>query len=478
MKNLNTLTAKQITTGLKEHQFSSRELIESFLVHTKTVDVHLNAWTTIDDEFCYRQANLIDEKIASSENHGSLIGVPIGIKDVFNTKDLPTQMGSPIWKNFTPGNDARVVHSLKMADSIIAGKTVTAEFAVHSPGPTTNPHNILHMPGTSSSGSAAAVAARMVPLSVGTQTAGSIIRPASYCGIFGFKPSFGLIPRTAVLKTTDTLDTIGCFARDLVDLSIIFETIRVKGRDYPIAESALNNLQRQSPKEKGIWRVAFVTGPKWHNSELYAQEQIRAFIQKLSTDSNLYIEELLLPVEFETAHKIHEIIYDKTLAYYFKNEFQEKTLVSDIIYDTISRGSQITLDKYLKALEYQTTLAKSLDNLFENFDVILTLSTGGEPLKGLLSEDRPDNCLIWTLCHAPSINLPVFRGPLGLPFGAQIVGRKYNDLLLLSFARYLQEKGFIPECPDPTSYLSSLSSNQDVTVATNSSRSVLNFPTI
>ena len=404
----------------------------------------LHAWVYLDRKLALRQAAAVDKRIRAKKPVGALYGVPVGVKDIFNTADMPTQMGSPIWAGFTPGNDARVVYYLRMADAVIPGKTVTAEFAVHTPGPTANPHNTEYAPGTSSSGSAAAVAAYMVPLALGTQTAGSTIRPASYCGVYGSKPSFGLIPRTGMLKTTDSLDTVGFFARTVDDLALMFDTIRVHGWNYPISDALLNDPARQCKGDRP-WRVAVVKGPKWDYAESYTQQALLTFAGDLRRLGGIIVEEATLPDSFKQAHDIHATIYDRTLAYYFKEEFKRRTLVSNIMYDIITRGNHITLDQYKDALAAQARLAAALDEFFANdYDILLTLSTGGEPLRGLDSVDRPDSCLVWTLCGVPAINLPAFEGPNGLPFGAQVVARRYNDYLLLSFVRYLHACGLIP----------------------------------
>jgi len=288
----------------------------------------------------------------------------------------------------------------------------------------------------------------MVPLAIGTQTAGSTIRPASYTGVFGYKPSFGLLPRTAMLKTTDSLDTVGMFARSARDLRLLFDVMRVRGVDYPIIEKMFSDPERLSKSSQ--WKIGAFRGPKWAYAEPYAQEQLFTFAENLSIDAEICVEEVELPESLNKVHETQAIIYDRTLAYYFKDEFNQKTLVSETMYEIIDRGNQISLEQYLQALEDQAQIAKELDRFFvENeFDILLDLSTGGEALKGLESEDRPDNCLIWTFCGIPAINLPVFSGPKELPFGAQIISRRYNDYLLLSFAEYLSEADLIP----PASY--------------------------
>lgn len=440
--SLASLTAGQLIPLLKSREVSATEVTRACLDSVALNEPKLHAWTWLKPELALAQAARADAKLALGTG-GKLCGVPIGIKDIFNTADMPTQMGSPIWDGFTPGNDARVVYYLRMADAVLLGKTVTAEFAVHAPGPTNNPHRLGYIPGTSSSGSAAAVAAHMVPLALGTQTAGSTIRPASYCGVYGFKPSFGLVPRTAMLKTTDSLDTVGMFARSVDDLGLLFDTVRVHGIDFPIAHELLNDAARQNVTGRP-WRVGLLRGPKWQDAEPYAQQALEAFGQRLAGVPGVQVEALELPAEFSQAHQIHTTIYDRALAYYFKEEFEAKTLVSPVMYDIVTRGNRIALDDYKKAQAGQTALSHQLDDILaRDFDIVVDLSTGGEALKGLESVDRPDNCLIWTLCGVPTMNLPVFTGPNGLPFGAQIYARRYNDYLLLNFARHLQANGII-----------------------------------
>jgi Asp-tRNA(Asn)/Glu-tRNA(Gln) amidotransferase A subunit family amidase len=428
---------------------TATELTQACLEQIERLEPAIHAWAYLDAEAARRQAAAVDKKLQDKKPVGALYGVPVGVKDIYNTADMPTQMGSPIWAGFTPGNDARVVHYLRMADAVIPGKTVTAEFAVHTPGPTLNPHNPEYMAGTSSTGSAVAVASYMTPLAIGTQTAGSTIRPASYCGVYGFKPSFGLIPRTGMLKTTDSLDTVGFFARTVEDLALLFDVIRVHGPDYPLGHAAINDQTLQSKGDKP-WRVALVKGPKWDTAEAHAQQALLAFADGLGKCDDVIVKPVTLPDSFNMAHDIHATIYDCTLAYYFKEEFKRHTLVSQIMYEVINRGNHITLAEYKTALDKQNQLVHELDTFFASgYDVLLNLSTGGEAFKGLDSVDRPDNCLVWTLCGVPAINLPVFTGPLGLPFGAQIVGRRYTDFRLLNFARFLRAQGLILDGPNP-----------------------------
>jgi Asp-tRNA(Asn)/Glu-tRNA(Gln) amidotransferase A subunit family amidase len=263
------------------------------------------------------------------------------------------------------------------------------------------------------------------------------------------KPSFGLLPRTGMLKTTDSLDTIGFFARTVQDLGLMFDVMRVHGPDYPMSYAALGDWTRQTKTDRP-WRVALVEGPKWADAEGYARKALERWARELGREPELRIEQVQLPESFSRAHDIHATIYDRTLAYYFKEEFKSQTLISPVMYDIIRRGNQLSLDQYKEALAHQDTLAHEFDALMQDYDALLTLSTGGAALKGLDSVDRPDSCLIWTLCGAPAINLPVFVADDGMPFGAQIVGRRYNDLLLLEFAHFLRSAELIPDATNPT----------------------------
>jgi Asp-tRNA(Asn)/Glu-tRNA(Gln) amidotransferase A subunit family amidase len=449
---LNELGAVEAAREIAAGQVRAPDLLDACFDQIERWDPFVHAWAYLNGEGARAAARAVDASIAAGEPAGPLGGVPVGIKDIFNTIDMPTQMGSPIWQGFTPGNDARVVHNLRMAGAIVPGKTVTAEFAVHAPGPTENPHRPGYIPGTSSSGSAAAVAAYMVPVAIGTQTAGSIIRPASYCGVYGFKPSFGIVPRTAMLKTTDSLDTIGWFARNSEDLRLLFEIMRVKGADYPISDGALTDTSRQSRPHDRPWRVALMHGPKWGDAEDYAKAELTAFAARFGAEQEVELDLVETPAELAEAHEVHATIYDRALAYYFKEEFQQHTLVSSQIYDIIERGNRLDVNQYQAALNRQRQIAGAMERLFlSGYDAVLDLATGGSALEGLDTVDRPDHSLIWTLCGLPAVSMPVASGPEGLPLGLQLVGRRYNDLLLLELLDWLRDRRLVPArtCPEP-----------------------------
>lgn len=412
----------------------------------KKLENKYHAWVFFDQEKLLQDAKKIELSI-KRDGLLELSGIPVGVKDIFNTVDFPTEMGSPIWKNFTPGNDARVVYYLRHAGAIIPGKTVTAEFAVHTPGETLNPHDITRTCGTSSSGSAVAIALGMVPASFGTQTAGSIIRPASYCGVWGFKPSFGFIPRTGILKTTDSLDSVGFFTSQLGDARRIFDVIRVKGQNYPISNATINDLSRQHKAKNLPWRVALVKTHLWKNVQSYARDSLVGWAKKLVGLRDIHLEEVELPMIMNNSHQVHSTIYDKSLSYYFGDEYKKASLVSPILNGLIKHGLGLSMNEYLDALEMQIRMVHVMDRFFKNWDILISVSTSGvAPL--LTEEESADPCLVWTLAQLPVVGAPVFSHN-ALPFGAQIVARKYNDLLLLDFVHYLRNINMVPLGPNP-----------------------------
>lgn len=402
------------------------------------------AWETYQDARWKKPIPGTPMDYAPMNAEGLLRHIPIGVKDIYNTHDFPTQMGSSLWKGFTPGNDARAVYNLKRQGAVVVGKTVTAEFAVHALEKTLNPWDITKTPGTSSSGSAVAVTLGQVPLATGTQTAGSIIRPASFCGVFGCKPSFGLIPRTGMLKTTDSLDTPGFFVIHQKDLRRGFDSMRISGKDYPISDTALSDIMRQQKPAGRPWRVGFVKTHTWANTPQYAKDALENFIKDLTKRDSMNVVEATLPSVMEKTHSVHETIYNKALSYYFQNEYKQADQVSPIMNDLITTGKKIPLETYREAIEDQMQMIYAMDAYFNDFDILISLSTAGEaPDRDIV--ELPDPALMWTLTHLPVVSVPQFTSPAGLPFGMQVVARKYNDYLLFDFLEHIESLGVIPQ---------------------------------
>lgn len=445
MSSFHEFSIAEIIAGYGQGRWTPTEVAQWSIEAYTRLETRYDAWETFDADKLLSAAQVSADQLRGGTAPRPLEAIPVGVKDIFNTIDFPTQMGSPLWKGFTAGNDARAVFNLRRAGAVVPGKTVTAEFAVHSLGKTRNPHSERLTPGTSSSGSAVAVATGMVPVALGTQTAGSIIRPASFCGVWGCKPSFGLVPRTGMLKTTDSLDSVGFFVVHASDLRTVFDAIRVHGRNFPISHAALTDAARQSPPQGRPWRIGLVRPHVWSHVPAYAAEALQQWAQSLARlDPRRFdIVDIELPDEMQRSHVVHETIYNRALAYYFQDEFKRAELISPIMNRLIVAGQRIGRTEYESALEEQLHLSRKMDDLLSNFDVLVTLSTAGQaPPRE--QEEAPDSALMWTLTHLAAVSAPAFRSPEGLPFGVQLVARRYSDLLLFEFIQEMVQIGHLP----------------------------------
>lgn len=400
----------------------------------------IERYTRLNEAFCFSEsfdpAYVFAQLDARwSKRDRELFGIPFGVKDVFNTDGLPTAMGSEIWKGFQAGNNARVVDEIADRGGIIFSKTTTAEFAVHyiQDGKTVNPHDPSRITGTSSAGSAVAVACGALPICLGTQTAGSIVRPASFCGVIGFKPSFGAFDRTGTLKTTDTLDTIGLLGSDIHGLRTSFLATFQKDPQYPFARNYRDRLTRF----RGMNRLKVgVIGEQFSgyaHYDAYVKEDFALVTEGLEA-AGLEVS-MVEGVDFiNDIHLLHRNIYCKSLSYYFQDEFRRGTNMSEIMKEMILAGSRIPVDDYVDALKKQPQYRGRFDAVIEQYDFLITPSTASAaPSIGECEKD--DTCLIWTFLGYPVISLPIFRySEMGLPFGLQIVAPKFCDLPLLDFA--------------------------------------------
>jgi len=421
-------------------QLAPSDWLSACMVRMKAINGTVKAWIEHDTAPAWQAARALDAAEWSGWQPKPLLsGVPLGVKDVFNTADFPTTMGSELWRDFTPGNDARVVAQAKLAGAVIAGKTVTAEFAVHAPGATINPRDPTRTAGTSSTGSAVAVACGMVPLALGTQTAGSIIRPASYVGVPAYKPSFGLVPRTGVLKTADTLDTIGWFARRVGDLRLMLDALRVRGRDYPVPERGLERYASRR-REGGRFRVAIARAPSWDGAAPHVRAALVEYANQLANRQDVELSELDLRDSLGRAHDVHRTLYHKSLAYYFFRERRQAGRLSEIFREIVADGDATAPDQFQAALREHARLRDAFETACAGIDILLTHAVADEA-PPLDRPEPPDSCLVWTLCGAPALALPLFHGPNRLPIAAQFVAPRFADYQLLDFVEAI--------CPQP-----------------------------
>lgn len=434
--DLSLLGAAEAADGLAEGRFSSEELVQACLERVRIDEVRVQAWEFLDPEHALRQARAADLRRREGKPLGPLHGLPVGVKDIIDTGDMPTTDGTVLHAGRTPFDDATLVSLLRTAGAIILGKTVTTELATYSPGKTRNPHNPEHTPGGSSSGSAAAVAARMVPLAIGTQTNGSVIRPAAYCGVVGYKPSFGLISRHGVLKQSRPLDQIGVMARSVEDAALLAEQLIGFDENDPdtraLPKPRLREVAMQDPPLPPT--LAFVKTPMWKLADAQCQEAFAELVAHLGSR----VEDVKLAGPFKDAWKWHQTIMEADLAKNFEAEYQQgRDKLSATLCGQIERGRRVRAVDYNKALDQVPALNRGLNELFEvRYEAILTPATTGTAPKGLESTGSPAFCTLWTLCGLPAITLPLMSAD-GLPLGVQLVGPRGGDARLLRTARWL-----------------------------------------
>ncbi len=434
---LNKLNAMDAAGGIREGVFTSEQLVQSCLDRIHSADDLVRAWAFLDPEHALNQARAADQWRLEGRTLGALHGVPVGIKDIIDTADMPTENGTALHKGRAPYEDATVVASLRAAGAVILGKTVTTECAYFAPGKTRNPHNPKHTPGGSSSGSAAAVAACMVPLALGSQTNGSTIRPAAFCGVYGFKPTHGLIPRHGMLVLSRTLDHVGLFARTIEDIALLAEQLTgYDERDHdtrPRARIPFGAIAAEEPPLLPM--IAFVKTPLWNRVEDETKQALAALVGELGDR----VEEVeLFPLATE-AWDWHRTIMEAEMAANLEREWQRgREQLSDTLLSLLERGREVRAVDYQRALSRIPLMQETFEELFiQRYDAILTPAAAGTAPAGLSSTGDPSFCTLWTLCGLPAISLPLMQGSNGLPLGVQLVGRRHFDARLLRTARWL-----------------------------------------
>jgi Asp-tRNA(Asn)/Glu-tRNA(Gln) amidotransferase A subunit family amidase len=437
MTDLCWLSAVEAARLIRGAALDSSQLVEACLARVREVDARIQAWTFLDPAHAMAQARAADDARRSGQPTGPLHGVPVAVKDIFDTADMPTENGSVLYAGRTPSRDASAVARLRAAGAVIMGKTVTTEFATRFPGKTRNPQNPEHTPGGSSSGSAAAVAAGMAPLAIGSQTGGSTIRPASYCGVYGFKPTHGLIPRSGMFLISRSLDHVGLFARTIEDLALLGETLAGGDAGDPDtrlrARPPLVDVANEEPPLPPMF--AFVKTPHWER----ADEDTRAAFAELVGRLGDRVEEVeLFPSAIE-AWDWHRTIMDAEIALNLEREWTRgRARLSASLREQIERGRTVSALDYQRALVRTGAARESFTELFEQrYDAILTPAADGTAPKGLDSTGDPAFCSLWTLCGMPAVSVPLMQGSNSLPLGVQLVGARDGDARLLRTARWL-----------------------------------------
>jgi Asp-tRNA(Asn)/Glu-tRNA(Gln) amidotransferase A subunit family amidase len=428
--------ARAIRRGDLASEELTRALLERIARHESTVQ----AFQWIDPARALELSRRADRRRGSGEELGPLHGIPVGIKDIIATAGIPTGMGSPIFDGYVPDRSATLVRRAEAAGAFVLGKTVTTEFAYFHPGKTRNPWNPAHTPGGSSSGSAAGVATGFLPGAVGTQTNGSMIRPAAFCGVVGYKPTTGSIPLDGVHLFSPSLDQVGVFGRSVPDAGLLAAVLAGAGNDEPVGVKGKGGISGEVNPMARPPRLAVVRSPVWRLAEPQAQARFLDTVAQLKA-AGAEIVEQELPPAFEEAHAMHRIVmYGEGSRQFAELQRRERARLSPRLNALIDEGRNISDADLARALERKAQLAQELDAFMAAFDAAITPPALGEAPADLTQTGDPAFCTIWSLCGVPAVTIPAGRGAANLPLGLQIVGPRRSDDHVLSVARWCDER--------------------------------------
>lgn len=418
----NALSASEAARLIARREITSEALVHDCLERIASREPTVRAWAFIDPGLALSQARERDRAAV----RGALHGVPIGVKDVFDTADMPTQMGSPIYQGWRPPADAACVAMARAAGAVILGKTVTAEFAGMTPGETRNPHDPSHTPGGSSSGSAAAVADFMVPLALGTQTGGSVLRPASFCGVVGYKPSFGRYNRAGLKMAAESLDTIGTLARTIDDVELM--------------DAVLAGTAPRRPEALRAARIGVCRTHLWSTALPETAAAVEDSAARLAR-AGARVREVALPEEFAGLTSARDLVGSVERSRAIAHEWHHhRDRISERMRRSLQLGSETPCAEYAEALALAARCRARLAAVFEDVDLLLAPCVPGEAPAGLESTGDPRFQRLWTVLHVPTMTLPTHEGPNGLPVGIQLVAPMLGDARLFDSARWVWEK--------------------------------------
>jgi Asp-tRNA(Asn)/Glu-tRNA(Gln) amidotransferase A subunit family amidase len=412
------------------------DLAEACLARVAKHEGEVRAWAWMDPDHVRARARSMDARRQSGAAVGPLHGLPVGLKDIIDTRGIPTENGTPIDRGRVPDRDATVVHRLRAAGALLLGKTVTTECAFLHPGPTRNPWNLGHTPGGSSSGSAAAVAAGMVPLAIGTQTGGSVIRPASYCGVVGYKPSFGMISRQGILPQSPSLDTVGVFAQSVGGAALLAQALAGHDPADPATEAVpvppLLDIALQAPPVQPTFAVVELPGSD------DADGEVRQALDELAEALGDQAFRTGLPDIFAEAAAQRELVNLAEMSKcYYAHERRGRSLMSPELTSAMDRGKAVLARDYLAALDWPGVLNAGLEQIFQRCDAILCAAAPSPAPVGFASTGSSIFNGLWTFCGTPAVTIPLFRHSTGLPMGLQLVGPRGQDGRLLRVANWL-----------------------------------------
>ena len=433
------LSVKQLAEKIKATQLSSVDLCKAYIDRIKKFEKDIHAWAHFDEKLLLEKAEESDNYRRSGKPLGSLHGIPVALKDIVGTLDMPTECGTVLRKGMSASQDAEIVDLLKSEGAIIMGKTATSELAYFGPAKTKNPHDYSRTPGGSSSGSAAVIAAHMAPLSVGSQTGGSVIRPASYCGVVGYKPSFGLISRNGVLKTSENLDHVGVFGKSVEDVAMLARVL-IKKDSYDKATIHYSTDSMLEECNKGPLydpKFIFYKTESWKKIDKKSRDAFEFFIKSFKKN----IEVFDTPSYFKDVKKYHQIVHETDMANNFQDYYKKsKNKLSKEMQAAIKRGIEYSAKDYAEARDFMSRSYDSYKEVFEDYHGIISPSSTGVADKGLTSTGSPEFCTVWSFMGTPSISLPLLEGENNLPLGVQLIGDKYDDTRFLGVANWLEKE--------------------------------------
>lgn len=431
-------TATALVEKIQAQDLTVQEIVEHYLAQIARIEPIVQAWEYFDPGQVRHQANQMDQQRAIDPIPRPLQGIPIAIKDIFATTEMPTGWGTPIRAGQQFDRDATVVSRLRQAGAILLGKTVTTEYATARAGKTRNPHQLQHTPGGSSSGSAAAVAAGMVPLAIGSQTMGSVIRPAAYCGVIGFKPSFGLIPRTGAMPASRDLDHVGCFGRRISDIERLCAVLAGPDGYDPDCIGRWDMLQPNQPLcGDRPNALIFIRSPFWEQVDAEYQERLMQCISLLQSQG-ISIESIELPDAFQNFQQHAMALMATGLAFHHGADYDRyPDQFSPKLAQLIEQGRTFSALDYAAARQAAIDYNTFLTDLLSDDIAILTPATTGTAPFGFENTGSPLFCVLWTFCGLPAISLPIGKANNGLPLAIQMVGQRMGDRRLLQQAEWV-----------------------------------------
>jgi Asp-tRNA(Asn)/Glu-tRNA(Gln) amidotransferase A subunit family amidase len=427
-------SACSLVERMRRGELTAVETMRAFLDRIATLEPKLRAFAYLDPDAALAAAERLDQTRAAGVAPGPLLGLPIAVKDIIDTADMPTEFGAEQFAGRRPDRDAVIVRRLRAAGAIVIGKTITSQYALFVPGPTRNPRDVTHTPGGSSSGSAAAVAAKLAPVALGTQTNGSIIRPASYCGIVGFKPSLGMLPRTGVLRQATLIDHPGVMARSVADAALVVDAVAGEDPNDSLSRNPTASMLDAALDDGPVPRLAYATGPFEARAEPATREAFAAFIASLP----VRVDAIKLGPELAIAEATLRDLMCAGVAESLGPDIDGATAaVPELVVQLVRAGRALCGADVMAAWTRRDQLRASLIDRISDYDAVLTFAASGPAPLASEGTGDPIFATLWTLIGAPAYSLPLMTGAKGLPVGVQAIAAPGRDRALTRAAAWL-----------------------------------------